>query len=262
MSQYGYLAHHGVKGMRWGVRNYQNPDGSLTEEGRRRYGTVEKYNKAMATRQKVGKVAKGLAVASAASLAAGAAIGGGIVAYQNRDKIASRMAENRASRNMSLVRERNAATKAGNLYRAAKLNSKISSSSNKSNWILRNQDKLVTSGAIKGKVARDYRNAASKAGYLKGNKMLGQLKDWNKKSSDFSKEVSKIEAGLRLIGAAGTTISAVTAGVMAVKGIANTANNLYVTKDLPVVKKGVETLKEKGYLNEDSPVYKWVIDKK
>lgn len=29
-----YLAHHGVKGQQWGVRRYQNADGSLTEEGR------------------------------------------------------------------------------------------------------------------------------------------------------------------------------------------------------------------------------------
>ena len=34
---YGYLMHHGVKGMRWGVRNYQNADGTLTAEGRRHY---------------------------------------------------------------------------------------------------------------------------------------------------------------------------------------------------------------------------------
>lgn len=34
---YGYLAHHGVKGMKWGVRRYENPDGTLTEEGKRRY---------------------------------------------------------------------------------------------------------------------------------------------------------------------------------------------------------------------------------
>lgn len=30
------LAHYGIKGMRWGVRRYQNPDGSLTERGKKR----------------------------------------------------------------------------------------------------------------------------------------------------------------------------------------------------------------------------------
>lgn len=31
------LEHHGIIGMKWGVRRYQNPDGSLTPEGRERY---------------------------------------------------------------------------------------------------------------------------------------------------------------------------------------------------------------------------------
>ena len=31
------LHHHGVKGQKWGVRRYQNKDGSLTPEGRSRY---------------------------------------------------------------------------------------------------------------------------------------------------------------------------------------------------------------------------------
>ena len=38
-----YLEHYGILGMKCGVRRYQNPDGSLTAEGRARYGTVENY---------------------------------------------------------------------------------------------------------------------------------------------------------------------------------------------------------------------------
>ena len=32
--------HHGIKGMRWGVRRYQNEDGSLTSYGKRRFKQV------------------------------------------------------------------------------------------------------------------------------------------------------------------------------------------------------------------------------
>ena len=31
------LAHWGIKGMKWGVRRYQNKDGSLTQAGKKRY---------------------------------------------------------------------------------------------------------------------------------------------------------------------------------------------------------------------------------
>ena len=31
-----YLAHHGIKGQKWGVRRYRNEDGSLTEAGKKR----------------------------------------------------------------------------------------------------------------------------------------------------------------------------------------------------------------------------------
>ncbi len=37
------LIHHGIKGQKWGVRRFQNPDGSLTPLGRKRYG-VKNYS--------------------------------------------------------------------------------------------------------------------------------------------------------------------------------------------------------------------------
>lgn len=33
---YDYLAHHGIKGMRWGIRRFQRKDGSLTPQGQKR----------------------------------------------------------------------------------------------------------------------------------------------------------------------------------------------------------------------------------
>lgn len=32
-----YIAHHGIKGQKWGIRRYQNEDGSLTPAGEKRY---------------------------------------------------------------------------------------------------------------------------------------------------------------------------------------------------------------------------------
>ena len=46
-----YLAHHGIKGQKWGIRRYQNADGSLTELGKKRYGNVHFRDKAAMTRR-------------------------------------------------------------------------------------------------------------------------------------------------------------------------------------------------------------------
>lgn len=40
------MIHSGIKGMRWGVRRYQNEDGTLTEAGRKRYTRDVRENNA------------------------------------------------------------------------------------------------------------------------------------------------------------------------------------------------------------------------
>lgn len=42
MSNHYILKHHGILGMKWGVRRYQNKDGSLTEAGKKRLAKQEK----------------------------------------------------------------------------------------------------------------------------------------------------------------------------------------------------------------------------
>ena len=46
MREYNYdeLYHHGIKGRRWGVRRFQNEDGSLTPAGERRYNDSDNNN--------------------------------------------------------------------------------------------------------------------------------------------------------------------------------------------------------------------------
>lgn len=68
------LQHAGVKGMKWGVRRYQNKDGSLTDAGKKRYnqnsesGESEKSSNRAATAKKVAGVA--IATATVATAAA------------------------------------------------------------------------------------------------------------------------------------------------------------------------------------------------
>lgn len=57
------LQHYGVKGQKWGVRKYQNPDGTLTDLGRKRYGgeKAKRYKQAeidLATRRRDKAISK------------------------------------------------------------------------------------------------------------------------------------------------------------------------------------------------------------
>lgn len=46
------LNHAGIKGMKWGVRRYQNKDGSLTPEGRKRYADSDDDDDYVSARSK------------------------------------------------------------------------------------------------------------------------------------------------------------------------------------------------------------------
>ena len=46
------LYHHGIKGQKWGVRRFENPDGTLTAAGKARYGTVENFQRAKKAHEK------------------------------------------------------------------------------------------------------------------------------------------------------------------------------------------------------------------
>ena len=64
------LGHSGIKGQKWGIRRYQNEDGSLTEEGKKRYGNPETYRSVAKEASSLEEATKGAssAVSTAASI--------------------------------------------------------------------------------------------------------------------------------------------------------------------------------------------------
>lgn len=82
MNDYYELYHHGVKGMKWGVRRYQNKDGSLTPAGKKRYDeSSDKPKQKMSTKKKV--------AIGAAVVAGTLAVAGGVYLYKKKSYLRS-----------------------------------------------------------------------------------------------------------------------------------------------------------------------------
>lgn len=89
-----YLAHHGIKGQRWGIRRYQNEDGSLTSEGREHYGYGDGRKSGMDIYDSSGKKSKGqfaLSDKQKKYLKIGAAVAGAAVAAYGAYKFSQYM---------------------------------------------------------------------------------------------------------------------------------------------------------------------------
>lgn len=60
------LYHHGIRGQRWGIRRYQNPDGTLTAAGKKHASSGDDKEKKKMSPETKKKVAIGVAVTAAA----------------------------------------------------------------------------------------------------------------------------------------------------------------------------------------------------
>ena len=65
MNDGSYIEHHGIEGQKWGVRRWQNKDGTLTEAGRIHYGMQG------SKKRTVGAIASGATAGSVAGAVAG-----------------------------------------------------------------------------------------------------------------------------------------------------------------------------------------------
>lgn len=93
------LQHWGIKGQKWGVRRYQNKDGSLTSAGKKRYSDSNSSSRSTSER-------KGMSSSTKKKLVAGAAVGATAIltAYAISDPKARKLITSMASKSFDAVK--------------------------------------------------------------------------------------------------------------------------------------------------------------
>lgn len=84
----GFLIHHGVKGQKWGVRRYQNKDGTLTPEGRQRRMYRDRTIRAGKTKKDVEEIISTMSSDDKDKLAIG---NDGYLSYEQGSAVAKRV---------------------------------------------------------------------------------------------------------------------------------------------------------------------------
>lgn len=92
MSNTIYLQHYGILGQKWGVRRFQNPDGTYTSEGKRRRNADGNSDDSVTSSSKKRKIAAAGAIGAAAAV-------GGIAAYNTSKNKNIGQADKRAGLN-------------------------------------------------------------------------------------------------------------------------------------------------------------------
>ena len=80
----GELYHHGIKGQKWGVRRFQNKDGSLTPAGKKRYDEPNESRNSNSDEERKRRIRRNVMIGVGATAAALAVIGGMRYVSNNR----------------------------------------------------------------------------------------------------------------------------------------------------------------------------------